>query len=292
MAAGSSSSMTRRACWSRIRPSAGTRPLGWRRHLCVRREREGRHHREVDLSGNRATATVGGILARGTGGSLTIANSTLSGNAADADGGGSGNGGGAYLYSEFDAGERVIRNSTIIGNTARAASTRPAHDNGHEDDHLGLSSTIVANNVPEDANDLRGPAPEGSFVLGFSPDRESGHDGDGHPDHRRLQPARRRPPARPAAEQRRPDPDPPPVVHLPGDRQGRGQRPHHRPARPARTFDAANFANAAGGDGTDIGSVELLPGGRVSAALLSARERRRTSSSPRAPRSSAPMATT
>ena len=34
-----------------------------------------------------------------------------------------------------------------------------------------------------------------------------------------------------------------------------------------RTFDAANVANATGGDGTDIGSVELLPGGRVSAAL-------------------------
>jgi Ca2+-binding RTX toxin-like protein len=30
-----------------------------------------------------------------------------------------------------------------------------------------------------------------------------------------------------------------------------------------RTFDAANLANRAGSDGTDIGAVELLPGGRL-----------------------------
>jgi hypothetical protein len=229
------------------------------------------------FSGNTSGDEGGGISLLGSftsskqPGPVVIQNSTFSGNTAAFYGGAIDN------YNSDDT-PRTIRNSTIVGNTAGtdAGATSDnigggvhtyAYDNvaGADEDVLVISSSIIANNGPQDLGDNSLEPPEGSIEVGFSLVENPGSSlvvespagsnllgvdpqlgplaGNGGPTQTHAPLA-----SSPAIDAGIPN-------GLPTDQRGA-----------QRTFDAANVANRAGSAGTDIGSVELLPGGRLSLA--------------------------
>jgi Ca2+-binding RTX toxin-like protein len=230
--------------------------------------------RNSTISGNNAEDNGGGIAwwntytpNFGDPGPGLIENTTISGNEASS-------GGGVYSYNSNDT-ERTIRNSTIVDNMAtgqvRGATNSPGggigtylRDNPGDgagtaagEDELRVPSTIVANNSPEDLSDNEGEAdfdgtifvgfslieavgqvdvaesPAGSNLLGVDP-QLGALASNGGPTQTHLQALTS------------------PVVDkgiangLATDQRGL-----------ARTGDLALFANAVGGDGTDIGAVEI-----------------------------------
>jgi CSLREA domain-containing protein len=230
------------------------------------------------ISGNYSSGDGGGIQLLSTftpdvgdPGAVLIQNSTISGNEAGYLGGG------IRSYNSTDT-ARTIRNTTIVDNTAGAEADPSGevggggisayfYDNpgsgagsgGADTDELVLSSTIIANNSPEDLANNDGSGFDGAFVLGldlvenpagaamtespagsniFGVDPALGAlANNGGPTQTHL----------PAATS--------PVIDkgiangLATDQRG-----------VARTFDAVIAPNAAGGDGTDIGAVEVQPG--------------------------------
>jgi Ca2+-binding RTX toxin-like protein len=190
-----------------------------------------------------------------------------------------GNGGGLYSYNR-DMGpdpdvdtERTIRNSTIIGNVASGSGggiqAYLFDQPGGPGDILKLSSTIVANNTaPEEPDlgdtDITDPE-KGSFELGFSLIENTGDatitQSPAGSNLLGVDPA-----LGPLADNGGPTQTHAPSFTSPVIDKGIGNGLPADQRGSVRTFDAVNFANAAGGDGTDIGSVELLPGGRIAAA--------------------------
>ncbi len=149
-------------------------------------------------------------------------------------------GGGIHLYgSDTEPGRptAIISSSIVAGNTS-GPGTGPDIDGGDPLDEpssftIGFS-LIGSTTVTEEATVTEAPA--GSNLIGVDPQLGPLQNNGG-----------------------------PTLTHAPAltspviDKGvGNGLATDQRGA--ARTFDAANFANAAGGDGTDIGAVELLPG--------------------------------
>jgi hypothetical protein len=213
--------------------------------------------RDSTISGNTATDQGGGINFGYSYAPARIENSTISGNDAAEEGGG------LFLYNDHDV-DVTVANSTVAGNSADEGGGiyRLANDDEGGDDSVILSSSIVANNSADDGPDLFDePAdPVGSFVTGFSLVESTAGDAtitespagsnifgqdpglaglaaNGGPTQTHL----------PLASS--------PVIDA-GVANGLGTDQRGQP----RTFDAAVVDNAAGSDGTDIGSVELQPG--------------------------------
>jgi Ca2+-binding RTX toxin-like protein len=204
----------------------------------------------------------GGVVAFGTYGPLVFENTTLSGNDAE-------EGGGAYLYTDLDEGQ-TIRNSTIVGNSATLTGggvfSYGSDNPGGDDDTVFVSSSIIAGNSAPDGPDLwldaTTPSP---FAIGFSLiGTTSGADVDQSPAGSNLIGVD--PQLGPLQDNGGPTQTRVPAVGSPAIDAGvaNGLSTDQRGA--PRTFDAANVANRAGSDGTDMGSVEVLPGGRLALA--------------------------
>jgi predicted outer membrane repeat protein len=224
------------------------------------------------FSGNAANSdqssfgAAGGLWVLDPGGPVAIRNSTFSGNSAFY--------GGGVDIGNFSYDVPVsISNSTIVGNSAESA----AQDGGgiwvygSDDDSdpatvdsVTLSSSIVAGNTAPEGADLGSsdldpvhlevafslignPTLSGETTIATTGPNLTGLDPQLGPLQSNGGPTQTHAPAFTS-----------PVIEmgigngLPADQRGA-----------PRTFDAANLANAVGGDGTDIGAVELLPGGKL-----------------------------
>jgi hypothetical protein len=215
------------------------------------------------FSGNRSDNNGGGVVVYGNREELVFENTTVSGNSAD-------DGGGIYFYTDDDAGQTIL-NSTVVGNSATDdgggvwsyGSDNPAGD----DDTIAVSGSIIAgNSATDDGPDLwldaTTPSP---FVIGFSLVGSTvGADVIESPTGSNLLGAD--PQLGPLQNNGGPTQTHAPAASSPLIDAGiaNGLATDQRGA--PRTFDAANIANRAGSDGTDIGSVELLPGGRLGLA--------------------------
>ncbi|MGH2954331.1 MAG: choice-of-anchor Q domain-containing protein [Solirubrobacterales bacterium] len=208
------------------------------------------------FSQNTTRELGGGLALLGSGGPTVVQNSTISGNSAT---GSDSVGGGIFSDNGYDT-PRTIQNSTVVGNSAASGGgIFSAADDG--EDILELSSTIVAaNTATESAPDIHQPdGSDGGFELGFSlvgstsgaapTETPAGSNlfgvdpqlgalaSNGGPTQTHL----------PAATS-------PAIDH--GTANGLATDQRGVP----RTFDGVAFANAPGGDGTDIGAVEVQPG--------------------------------
>jgi CSLREA domain-containing protein len=221
--------------------------------------------RNSTIAGNASTAYGGGLYASRVDGTLLIENTTVSANRADDNGGG-------LSFDDFKDGQQVVvRNSTITGNTAGLDSTQGGggiyiSDDSDDADNNGpvdVSSTIVAGNTADFGPDLGQGEFADPFNVGFS---LIGNPADAlitgvGPNLTGVDPQ-----LGPLQNNGGPTETHAPSFSSPVIDVGvaNGLATDQRGVQ--RTFDAANFANAAGGDGTDIGSVELLPGGKLSLA--------------------------
>jgi Ca2+-binding RTX toxin-like protein len=249
------------------------------------------------LSGNTAYNEGGGIYVDGaTAGSVTVESSTFSGNDAQ-EGAGiyldevdesvavrnstlSGNralyeGGGIFIDSDTDNDENIaIRNSTLSGNSATDVDAAGGGvyeyvlytgGIGYVDDVL-LSSTIVANNSADRGPDVaqgEDPIDEGAISAAFSLIETTGAAAINStgPNLTGVDPQ-----LGPLQNNGGPTQTHAPSFGSPVIDKGVGNGLGTDQRGAPRTFDAANVANAAGGDGTDVGSVELLPGNKLSLA--------------------------
>ena len=206
---------------------------------------------------NRSGSVGGGLAIWGQDGPVAVQSSTISGNVAAVAGGG------VYSDNTRDT-KRAFRNSTVAGNAASEGggiSARLADDGPPGGEVLELRSTIVADNFGGQAPDLGDaddvPAEDlGVFSLGFSLVESPGG-----------VPAIESPPGSNVLGA---DPHLGPLesnggptqTHLPGRSSpaldagvANGLDTDQRGV--ARTFDLPLIAGPPGGDGTDIGSVEL-----------------------------------
>jgi predicted outer membrane repeat protein len=228
--------------------------------------------RNSTFSGNSAEEGSGGGLHLGSESDqarFVIENSTFSGNTAGYHGGG--------IYVEYFDDTNTIRNSTITGNTAGVdpgvyggggVYLYDEVDDPEDNAPLGISSTIVANNTADFGPDLGEGEFAGGFNVGFSlieNPADATITGTG-PNLTGVDPQ-----LGPLANNGGLTQTHLPAVSSPAIDKGvaNGLASDQRGVQ--RTFDAANVANAAGGDGTDIGSVELLPGGRLALAQCKGR---------------------
>jgi hypothetical protein len=218
---------------------------------------------------------AGGLWLIDPGGPVTISNSTFSGNSAYYGGGISDNNGGDDVPVS-------IVNSTIVGNSAESGVDYGGggifvygDDNDSDPatvDSLTLSSTIVAGNTAPRGPDLSSndgvptnldvafslignPTLPGATVINATGPNLTGVDPQLGPLANNGGPTQTHAPSFTS-----------PVLDM-GAGNGLGTDQRGAP----RTFDASNRANAAGGDGTDIGAVELLPGGKLSLASCKGR---------------------
>lgn len=123
--------------------------------------------RESTISGNLAGDEGGGLFVLRPTGDVTFANSTISDNESTDEAGG-----GIYLDNRRDV-DVTVANSTVVGNAAETSGGgiyRYASENVGGDDTVTLSSTIVADNSAGNGPDLfeEPTDPVGSFELGFS----------------------------------------------------------------------------------------------------------------------------
>ncbi len=109
------------------------------------------------ISGNTAGNDGGGVHIGRVSGGVTLLNSTVSGNYAGGDGGG------IDLYSLYGNGSLSILSTTIAGNTAIGTGGGAFALSGP----VVVQNSIVANNTATTDNDL-GTAGDGSFDVSFS----------------------------------------------------------------------------------------------------------------------------
>jgi Ca2+-binding RTX toxin-like protein len=231
--------------------------------------------RNSTISGNDAASRGGGVVwwntyapDVGDPGPGLIENTTISGNESGLPGGG------VYSYNSNDT-DRTIRNSTIVDNVAeetlRGAPNSPGGGIGvylfdnpgygagsaPGPDELALPSTIVANNSPEDLADNEGGSSfEGTVVAGFSLIEDVGEvDVAEFPAGSNLFGVD--PQLGPLAANGGPTQTHLQALTSPVVDKGIGNGLATDQRGLARTGDLAAFPNAAGGDGTDIGAVEI-----------------------------------
>jgi CSLREA domain-containing protein len=259
------------------------------------------------FSGNVSTDGIGGgvyLDETDEEGRLTIRNSTFSGNVAFYGGGAyvsspedgfvienstfSGNtaqyNGGALFLHELEEDEvRTIRNTTITGNQAGLNPnnyvTNPyggggiyledTADDPDDEGPVDISSSIVANNTGVDFGPDLG---QGEFAEGFNVASsliENPADALINATGPNLTGVD--PQLGPLADNGGPTKTHAPSVGSPVIDAGvaNGLATDQRGVQ--RTFDAANVPNVGGSDGTDVGSVELLPGGRLAVAQCKGR---------------------
>jgi CSLREA domain-containing protein len=119
------------------------------------------------VSGNKADNTGGGIFQNSKypgGGALEVVNSTVSGNTAESEGGG------VYIARAANSPPSQLKNSTIASNNAGTSGGGVYfyRDSADPAATVGVDSTIVADNTPQDL-DRNDSAPPGSgFDLAFS----------------------------------------------------------------------------------------------------------------------------
>jgi predicted outer membrane repeat protein len=225
------------------------------------------------FSGNSA-GFGGGVYLQGLDVDTTITNSTLSGNTAE-DGGGA-----IWTDPSDDEANLSVRNSTISGNGAEyGGGIFLEDDNGPDAGSISISSSILANNTRDAASsyanaDLaQDDASLGTITAGFSLIEAGGGVLDNGTGNVSLveDPAGSNllgidPQLGPLAANGGPTQTHAPAFGSPVIDAGvaNGLATDQRGA--PRIFDGANIANRAGSDGTDMGSVELLPGGRLALA--------------------------
>ncbi|MGH9136264.1 MAG: choice-of-anchor Q domain-containing protein, partial [Acidimicrobiales bacterium] len=219
----------------------------------------------LTVTGNEADRGGGGLQLWGTDGTLTVQNSTVSGNTADADGNDSGSGGGIYSYNRHDEQTpRVIRNSTVVGNSADEGGGIYHYGRSNEEgeDILPISSTIVADNsATEEGPDLGENDPQEGFIeLGFSLIENLGDDATVTESPAGTNVFGQDPQLGPIQSNGGPTQPHRPAASSPAIDAGiaNGLATDQRGA--PRTFDAVAVENAPGSDGTDTGSVEVQPG--------------------------------
>jgi CSLREA domain-containing protein len=223
--------------------------------------------RSSTVSGNTANDGGGGIYVQEVAGNTLIENTTVSGNRAFYDGGG------IDFDQLFEGQTATVRNSTVTGNVAGLDAGDyggggiylydDGTDDGDDNGPVDISSTIVAGNTADFGPDL-GQAdfadgfnvafslignPADALITGTGPNL-TGVDPQLGPLQDNGGPTQTHAPAFTS-----------PVIDV-GVANGLATDQRGAP----RTFDATNVANLGGSDGTDIGSVELLPGGKLSLA--------------------------
>ncbi|HEX2128985.1 MAG TPA: CSLREA domain-containing protein, partial [Solirubrobacterales bacterium] len=196
------------------------------------------------ISGNRAEFSGGGLYLQ-IDAITTVVNSTISGNRSGGSGGG--------IFMQIDA-ETEIDNTTITQNTAQDGGG--IHVSGGD---VSLTSSILAGNTATFSPNCTGSVGSGGFNIVGDP-----ADCDFAPQ---------------ASDRTGVDPQlgplqnngGPTLTHAPSfsspalDAGIAGGLASDQRGAP-RTFDAINIANAPASDGTDVGAVELLPGGRLALA--------------------------
>jgi Ca2+-binding RTX toxin-like protein len=196
-----------------------------------------------------------GVFVRQPQGDVLIQSSTIAGNTAEY-----GKGGGVYLYNLYDS-EVTIRNSTIAGNTAPLGGGvyRYGFDFPDEtgDDSATLSSTIVADNSAPAGPDLaEGEDADGSFDLGFSLiENGAGVTTAESPAGSNIFGID--PQLGPLASNGGPTQTQLPAPTSPALDKGIANGLTTDQRGLARVQDLSAIPNGAGGDGTDIGAVEL-----------------------------------
>jgi hypothetical protein len=196
------------------------------------------------ISGNRSAGDAGGLGIQSSNGAQHVQNSTISGNTAG------GAGGGVYAYASTGDPERVrFVDTTIAANTASQGGGIDSNGNGTSP---FLGGTIVgANSAPGGAPDLGGPADAAFSLIGDTSGSNLSQSG---PNVLGANPQ---------------------LLAL-GNNGGPTQTMSLGPTSPAidkgasfgfgadqrgvvRPIDFPGIGNAAGGNGSDIGAVELQP---------------------------------
>jgi Ca2+-binding RTX toxin-like protein len=223
------------------------------------------------ISNNRASFG-GGVYMDQADADLRLVNSTISGNQAES--------GGGAMWVDPRADHTVsIRNSTLSGNSAYYTGGIFLEDESADNGSVAISSSILANNTRDSAASYENAdlgqdnSSLGTLAAGFTLIESGGGVIDNGDSSLTLEESPGGsnllgidPQLGPLADNGGPTQTHAPSVGSPvidaGVANGLGTDQRGAP----RTFDAVNVNNAAGGDGTDIGSVELLPGGRLSLA--------------------------
>ncbi|HEX2128221.1 MAG TPA: choice-of-anchor Q domain-containing protein [Solirubrobacterales bacterium] len=197
-----------------------------------------------------------------------IEGSTISGNTAGDNGGGME----ISADTEPEAGGVAIRNSTITANSAASygggINRRSTDYNGSDvSEPVTISSSIVAGNTAPVNPDLGDEDVDtGAFTVGFSLIGNTGVETAVVEDPAGSNLIGIDPQLGPLQGNGGPTPTHAPAVTSPVlDGGVANALPTDQRGAP-RTFDPVNVANRAGSDGTDIGAVELLPGGRLALA--------------------------
>jgi CSLREA domain-containing protein len=221
------------------------------------------------ISGNEVTGDdAGGVYIRSIDGDVLIENTTISGNRAYYSGGG------IYFEYLYDDHSTTIRNSTIVDNVA---GTEPDSgdeyagggvylyddsDSTEENGPVTISSTIVANNSADAGSDLGSGEFADGFEVGFSlietgsaardPQQASISESPAGSNLFGVDPA-----LGSLASNGGPTQTHLPALGSPVVDKGIANGLATDQRGLARTGDLSLFANATGGDGTDIGAVEI-----------------------------------
>jgi hypothetical protein len=219
------------------------------------------------FSDNTAEADAGGLVLGSSGGPAVVRNSTVSGNTATAA---DSVGGGIHSFNPLET-PRTIENSTLVGNSAGyGGGIYTFYVDG--DDFVGLTSTIVAGNTataagpdiyeqtepPPCCRSARAPrgGSNGGFELAFSlVGSTSGAAATESPAGSNIFGVD--PQLAALANNGGPTQTHLPAVTSPALDKGIANGLATDQRGLARTGDLGAFANAAGGDGTDIGAVEI-----------------------------------
>ncbi len=216
-------------------------------------------------NGNGGVAEGGGVLVASEAPSVPLGNLTVAGNSARAAGGGSGNGGvveGGGLLVELDGGKSLSLVSSTIANNSIDAGPNGVAEGGNVEGDPGVK---VANSIVSGGSGPAGAANCGEKLESQGFNLESANEcGFGAAGDR----VNTDPQLGPLQGDGGPAPTMAPAFSSPAVDQGAAEGLGSDERGVIRAIDFPTIPNAAGGDGSDIGAVELQPSSALTLGKL------------------------